>query len=60
MVLLIALASSQLLFDCNSIPLDQSEVAYQKKISKHKKPITCLFEAQITIHFFQYLKDIIS
>ena len=46
---------------CYSIPLDRSEVTDQQKISKHKKPITCLFEAQIAIlFFFQYLKDIIS
>ena len=30
------------------------------KISKRKKAITYLFEAQIASHFFQYLKDIIS
>ena len=30
------------------------------KISKRKKPITWPFETQITNHFFQYLKDIIS
>ena len=46
--------------DCCSIPFNQSKVAYKQKISKRKKPITCPFEAQIAIHFFQYLKDIIS
>ena len=30
------------------------------KISKRKKATTYLFEAQIAIYFFQYLKDIIS
>ena len=40
--------------------LDRSKVAYQQKISKHKKPITWPFEAQIASPFFQYLKDIIS
>ena len=30
------------------------------KITKRKKPITYLFEVQITIRFLQYLKDIIS
>ena len=30
------------------------------KISKCKKAITYLFEAQIVSHFFQYLKEIIS
>ena len=30
------------------------------KISKCKKTITYLFEAQIVSRFFQYLKDIIS
>ena len=42
--------------DCCSIPLERSEVTDQQKISKHKKPITCLFEAQITILFFPVFK----
>ena len=46
--------------DCCSIPPNQLQVVYQQKISKRKKPITCPFEAQIAIHFLQYLKDVIS
>ena len=37
---------------CCLIPLSQSEVADRKKISKHKKLITCPVEAQIVIPFF--------
>ena len=38
--------------DCYSIPLNQLKVAYQQKINKRKRPITCPFEAQIAILFF--------
>ena len=31
----------------------------ESQINKRKKPITWPFQAQITIHFLQYLKDII-
>ena len=43
--------------DCCSIPFDRSKVACQQKISKHKKPISCPFETQIVICFFQILKE---
>ena len=42
------------------IALDRLKVAYLQKISKRRKPITWPSEAQILIHFFWYLKDIIS
>ena len=31
--------------DCCAIPLNRLEVAYQRKINKRKKSITCPFEA---------------
>ena len=34
---------------------NQSEVAYQQKIRKHKKPIIYPFETKIAIHFFFFL-----
>ena len=44
----------------HSIGTRSIENRISAKISKHKKPITWLFEAQIASRFFQYLKDIIS
>ena len=43
-------------FDRLKDRFDWSKIAYQQT----QKAITYSFEAQITSHFFQYLKDIIS
>ena len=43
-----------------SLESESIESRRSAKISKRKKAITYPFEAQITISFFQYLKDIIS
>ena len=43
--------------DCYSIAIQSVESSRSAKSSKHKKPITYLFETKIVVHFLQYLKD---